>query len=296
VENWDDLRIFLAVARSGSLTSASQVLKIDPATVSRRIARLELKHATKLFVKSPKGYELTEAGQGLAAHVDVAQASLSTGLNGLTGIDADLSGQIRVGAPDGCANFVLPQVCARISKDYPALDIQIVALPRIFNLSRREADMAIGVSRPTAGRLMVQKITDYRLHLAASISFLAKYPALVKLEDLVGLPNVGYVQDMIFDKELDYLEPLGLRRVQLASNSVSVQMNMLRQGAGVGIVHDFAMPFAPELRQILMEHLSLTRSFFLIRAEDDRNNSRFNMFADLLLKGIRAEVAYLERS
>ena len=86
---------------------------------------------------------------------------------------------------------------------------------------------------------------------------------------------------MIFDKELDYLEPLGLRRVQLASNSVSVQMNMLRQGAGVGIVHDFAMPFAPELRQILMEHLSLTRSFFLIRAEDDRNNSRFNMFADL---------------
>ena len=60
---------------------------------------------------------------------------------------------------------------------------------------------------------MVQKITDYRLHLAASISFLAKYPALVKLEDLVGLPNVAYIQDMIFDKELDYLEPLGLRRV-----------------------------------------------------------------------------------
>ena len=58
-------------------------------------------------------------------------------LNGLTGIDTDLSGQIRIGAPDGCANFVLPQVCARTSKDYPGLNIQIVALPRIFNLSRR---------------------------------------------------------------------------------------------------------------------------------------------------------------
>ena len=64
----------MAVARVGSLTLASQVLKIDSATVSRRIAFFELKHATKLFVKSPKGYKLTEVGQGLAAHVDVAQA------------------------------------------------------------------------------------------------------------------------------------------------------------------------------------------------------------------------------
>tara|TARA_B100000780_G_C21059617_1_gene425839 strand:+ start:215 stop:481 length:267 start_codon:yes stop_codon:yes gene_type:complete len=85
----------------------------NSATVSHRIARLELKHATKLFVKSPKGYELIEAGQGLAAHVDVAQASLSNGLNCSTGIDADFSGQIRFGAPDGYASFILPQVCAK---------------------------------------------------------------------------------------------------------------------------------------------------------------------------------------
>ena len=85
----------------------------NSATVSHRIARLELKHATNLFAKSLKGYELTEAGQGLAARVDVAQASLSTGLNCSTGIDADLSGQVRLGAPDGCASFILPQVCTK---------------------------------------------------------------------------------------------------------------------------------------------------------------------------------------
>ena len=61
MENWDDLRIFLTVAQSGSLTVAAQVLKIDPATVSRRIARLEHAHSTPLFSKSPKGYDLTEA-------------------------------------------------------------------------------------------------------------------------------------------------------------------------------------------------------------------------------------------
>tara|TARA_B110000261_G_scaffold106034_1_gene118960 strand:+ start:582 stop:1481 length:900 start_codon:yes stop_codon:yes gene_type:complete len=294
MENWDDLRIFLAVAQAGSLTIAAQVLKIDPATVSRRIARLEMAHTTPLFSKSPKGYELTEAGHGLVAHVDAAQSSFSAGLGALRGDGEGLMGQIRIGAPDGCANFLLPQVCGQITKDYPELDIQIVALPRVLNLTRREADMAIGVSQPTAGRLIVQKIADYRLHLAASVELWDKFKEPKILNDLRGLPTVGYVQDMIFDKELDYLEPLGLRRVQLASNSISVQMNLLRQGAGVGIVHDFALPFAPELRRILIDQLSLTRSFFLIRSADDRLNRRLNLFAEVLLSGIRTEISRLE--
>ena len=294
MENWDDLRIFLAVAQAGSLTIAAQVLKIDPATVSRRIARLEMAHTTPLFSKSPKGYELTEAGHGLVTHVDAAQSSFSAGLGALRGDGEGLIGQIRIGAPDGCANFLLPQVCGQITKDYPELDIQIVALPRVFNLTRREADMAIGVSQPTAGRLIVQKIADYRLHLAASVELWGKFKEPKTLNDLRGLPTVGYVQDMIFDKELDYLEPLGLRRVQLASNSISVQMNLLRQGAGVGIVHDFALPFAPELRRILIDQLSLSRSFFLIRSADDRLNRRLNLFAEVLLSGIRTEISRLE--
>ena len=294
MENWDDLRIFLTVAQEGSLTVAAQVLKVDPATVSRRITRLEMAHATPLFSKSPKGYELTEAGHGLAAHVDEAQSSLNAGLGALRGGGEGLTGQIRIGAPDGCANFLLPQVCDKITKDYPDLDIQIVALPRVFNLTRREADMAIGVSRPTAGRLVVQKIVDYRLHLAASVRFWVKFQEPKVLNDLRGLPTVGYIQDMIFDKELDYLEPLGVRRVQLASNSISVQMNLLRQGAGVGIVHDFALPFAPELRRILVDQLALTRSFFLIRSADDSRNRRLNLFSEALLAGIRAEVSRLE--
>jgi DNA-binding transcriptional LysR family regulator len=285
MENWDDLRIFLTVAQSGSLTVAAQVLKIDPATVSRRIARLEHAHSTPLFSKSPKGYDLTEAGHGLVAHVDAAQASLNAGLGALRGDGEGLRGQIRIGAPDGCANFLLPQVCGDITKIYPDLDIQIVALPRVFNLTRREADMAIGVS---------QRIADYRLHLAASTALWQSHKKPKHLNDLKDLPAVGYVQDMIFDKELDYLEPLELRRVQLASNSISVQMNLLRQGAGLGIVHDFALPFAPELRRILTEHLSLTRSFFLIRSTDDRHNRRLNQFAQVLVSGLRAEIQRLE--
>ena len=105
---------------------------------------------------------------------------------------------------------------------------------------------------------------------------------------------MGCVQDMILEKELDYLEPLGLRRVQLASNSILVQMNLFRQGTGVSIVHDFALPFAPELRRILIDQRSLTRSFFLIRSADDRQNWRLNLFVEVLLSGIHTEISRLE--
>jgi len=294
--HWDDLRIYLAVARTESLSAAGKILRVDPATVGRRIARLEEMLGSPLFAKSPQGYALTDAGQRLLAHAERAEQAMGAAVAELQGQTGTLAGQIRIGAPDGCANFLLPQVCAAIMADNPDLDVQIVALPRVFNLSKREADMAIGVSPPNAGRLSVQKITDYRLHLAASRAYLRNAPPITCLEDLAQHRVVGYIADMIFDKELDYLTEIGVPRVALASNSVSVQFNWVRNGAGIGVVHDFAMPFGRGLRKILPETISLTRSFYLIRHADDRRLERLNRFAAALCDGIRAEVARLEEA
>jgi len=294
--HWDDLRIYLAVARTESLSAAGKILRVDPATVGRRIARLEEMLGSPLFGKSPQGYALTDAGQRLLAHAERAEQAMGAAVAELQGQTGTLAGQIRIGAPDGCANFLLPQVCAAIMADNPDLDVQIVALPRVFNLSKREADMAIGVSPPNAGRLSVQKITDYRLHLAASRAYLRHAPPITCLEDLAQHRVVGYIADMIFDKELDYLAEIGVPRVALASNSVSVQFNWVRNGAGIGVVHDFAMPFGRGLRKILPETVSLTRSFYLIRHADDRRLERLNRFAAALCDGIRAEVARLEEA
>ncbi|MCE6962000.1 LysR family transcriptional regulator [Cereibacter sphaeroides] len=291
--DWDDLRVFLAVARAESLSGAGKALKLDPATVGRRVARLEEALGARLFAKSPQGYALTEAGQRVLAHAERAEGAMVAAAEEVQGA-AGLTGQIRIGAPDGCANYLLPQVLARICEENPGLEVQIVALPRVFNLSKREADMAIGVSRPEAGRLRVQKLATYHLHLAASRDYLARHPPIRSLDDLRQHRLVGYIPDMIFDKELDYLTGLGSGSVPFASNSVSVQLNWLRAGAGVGIVHDFAMPSAPELVKVLPESLSLTRTFWLIRHQDDARMERLNRFAEALAQGIRREVLRLE--
>jgi len=289
MDNWDDIRVFLAVARADGLTGAARQLKMDPSTVGRRIGRLERTLGAALFVKSPLGYALTDLGERMRDKATEAEHHLVRAIDEGQGASEGLTGQIRIGAPDGAANYLLPQVCAAIQAENPDLEVQILALPRVVNLSRREADMAIAVSPPAAGRLTVQKITDYQLHLATR----ADAAPLTTVAQLKSRRIVGYISDMIFDKELDYLGEAGIAGVQLASNSVAVQLQMIRQ-AGVGIVHDFALPFAPELRQVLVKEVALTRAFYLVRHTSDRHSDRLSRFATALRKGMQDEVARLE--
>lgn len=291
--DWDDLKVFLAVARSESLSRAGKALRLDPATVGRRISKLEDAMAARLFARSPQGYALTEEGGRLLTHAVRVEQAVAEAMEEVKG-EGGLTGQVRIGAPDGAANYLLPQVVARICDDNPGLEVQIVALPRVFNLSKREADMAIAVSRPEAGRLTVQKIADYRLSLAAARDYLDRHPPIRALADLRGHRMIGYIPDLIFDKELDYLAEAGVETVALASNSVSVQFNWVRTGAGLAIVHDFALPSAPGVARILPDQLSLTRSFYLIRHADDRRVERLNRFAALLAEAVGHEVHHLE--
>jgi len=292
--HWDDMKIFLAVAREESLSGAGRVLKLDPATVGRRIARLEAAMEAPLFVKSPQGYALSAAGERMLAFGEQAEQAMRAATEALTGPSESLSGQIRIGAPDGCANYLLPQICAKIVENNPDLDIQIVALPRVVNLSRREADMAITVSPPTAGQLLVHKITDYHLHLVASRRYLRNHSGVGTVADLRGRRMVGYIPDMIFDAELDYLNELGTNRIPLASNSVPVQLKLASQGVGLCVAHDFALPSHRTLRKVLTDEISLTRSFYLVRHQGDQRSERLNRFAEALGTGLREEVARLE--
>ena len=98
--DWDDLRVFLAVARTESLSAAGKRLKIDPATVGRRIGRLEEATKARLFSKSPHGYALTEEGARLIPHAETAERAALGAEESLSG-PGGLTGLIRLGAPDG---------------------------------------------------------------------------------------------------------------------------------------------------------------------------------------------------
>ncbi|MGB7334646.1 MAG: LysR family transcriptional regulator, partial [Salaquimonas sp.] len=261
--NWDDYRFFLAVARSGRLSQAGQQLGVDHATVGRRIKALETVLKVNLFDRSPQGYRLTDSGQSL---VDVAEAMETNAIQAqaeIGGQDQNISGIVRIGAPEGLASNILTEIVVDLCREHPKLELQLVAMPRTFSLSKREADIAIAVSAPTSGRLKYRKICDYTLHLYGTQTYLDKHPKIEKIEDLKKLRGIAYVPDLIYDKELDYIPLVGPDiKPHLTSTSVHVQMEATLRDGGVCILHDFMAQQYPQLQKVLEDEINFTRSFY----------------------------------
>ncbi|MEM7544294.1 MAG: LysR family transcriptional regulator [Pseudomonadota bacterium] len=251
VMKWDNLRVFLAVARAGQLLGAAQKLGQDQATVSRHIRALEAALDTRLFQRSQAGVLLTSAGERLLPIAERMETEALQAVSTIGRDEVELSGTIRIGAPDGFGTYFLAPLLAELSITHPGLRLQLVPLPRSFSLMKREADIAITLDRPTEPSLIARKLTDYTLGLYTTRRYLAEVGAITSIDDLARCLFVTYVQDMIFSPQLTYGETIMARAGQVFEcASVVGQMQALRQG-GVGYVHDYASPSAPELVRIL---------------------------------------------
>ena len=182
---WDDLRVSLAVARRGRLQAAGRALGLDPTTAGRRIGALEEALGAQLFERSPEGYALTEAGRGLLP-MPRRWRPRRVRRRRRRRRGGRLSGTVRIGAPDGVSNYLLVDACDALSRDNPDLQVQVVALPRMFSLSKREADLTITVSPPAAGRLTVRKVADYHLRLYARADLVAPLGPVRSMADLAA--------------------------------------------------------------------------------------------------------------
>lgn len=286
--NWDDLRYFLAVARAGRLTTAARRLHVDHATCSRRIAALEAALAAKLFERRPQGYFLTNYGHRLMAMAETMESQVLAAQSEVGGQDLALSGAVRIGAPDGFTTYFLAPRISQLTARYPELEIQLVASPRLLSLSKREADIAISLNRPIEGRVVARKLTDYDLGLFASRSYIKTAAPIGAPEDLFDHPIIGYVDDLIFAPELNYLDEVtkGLR-ARLQSSNLIAQMMATIAGRGVCVLPLFMTKRQPALVQVLPEVVSLRRSFWLAVNSDLRNLARMRMIADFLSAEVR---------
>lgn len=286
--NWDDYRYFLAVARCGRLTEAGRQLAVDHATVGRRIKALETALGANLFDRSPQGYQLTDAGQRLVDLAEAMETSVVSSVAEVGGRGQQLSGAVRIGAPEGAAAYLIAEAATALCRAHPRLELQIVALPRTFSLSKREADIAIAVSAPDSGRLKFRKIADYTLHLYATKAYLARHPGIATVEDLKRVRGIGYVPEYIYDKELDYI-PLVSPDIKphLTSTSVHVQLEATLAGGGVCILHDFMAAQHEELVRVLPDKVSFTRSFWYIVHEDYAKLERIRVVSEAVIEHMR---------
>lgn len=290
--HWDDLRYFLAVARAGRLTLAAKRLGQDHTTVSRRIRLLETALGCHLFRRSPQGYHLTEAGTRLLQTAETVESVALAAQQQTAGASRGLSGVVRIGAPDGFGSYFLASIFNSFCHENKNLQIELITMPRIFSLSKREADIAIGLTRPTEGRLFARKLTDYHLMLYGSREYLAAQPEIRRPDDLRHHTLIGYVEDYIFTPELDYLRQIGtglktaLRTALRASNLIA-QMRMAVAGAGLCILPHFMARSEPDLSPVLPDDIRLTRTFWMITHADLHDVPRIRACGDFMAESVR---------
>ncbi|AVH40241.1 LysR family transcriptional regulator [Agrobacterium tumefaciens] len=287
--NWDDVRLFLSVARSGQFLSAARKLGVNHATLSRRISALEAAIGTQLFLRSTNGCELTEEGQRLLAGAERMETEMLNAQANLGRVDTAVAGTVRIGAPDGLGvSFLAPRL-GRLTARYPDLKIQLVPVPRSFSLSQREADIAITIERPEQGRLMFSKLTDYSLGLYASADYLADYGTPDDVEALKRHRRIGYVEDLIFSPSLNFTGEI-MRDWDAAFeiSSATGQTEAVRSGAGIGILHNYIAGQYPELLRI-MPQLTISRSYWTAYHESARQLVRVRTVVDFLQELVAEE-------
>lgn len=292
--NWDDVRIVLAVARTGQILAASRRLGLNHATLSRRLTALENALETRLFVRRTNGCELTEEGEVFLAYAERVETEMLAAQSKLRRVDAAIAGTVRIGAPDGFGvSFLAPRL-GRLTQRYPELRVQLVPVPRSFSLSQREADIAITLERPEQGRLISSKLTEYTLGIYASRDYLAVHGTPQTVEDLKSHRRIGYVEDLIFTASLNFTgEIMRSWDAAFEISSATGQTEAVRSGAGIGILHNYIARHYSELIRVLPEK-TIRRAYWTTYHESARDLVRVRTVIDFLQELVRQEASIFD--
>ncbi|MEK6350683.1 MAG: LysR family transcriptional regulator [Burkholderia sp.] len=281
--DWDDVQAFLAISRSGRLTAAAQQMGVDHSTLSRRIAALETALGVRLFDRRSVGFVLTPEGERALADAEAMESFAMRMRHRLEDPSVGLTGSVRVGTPEGFGTFFLAPRIAKVSAAHPQLEIELIANPRMFSLSKREADLAVTMTRPTQGRVYAHKLTDYTLGIYGARTYLEAHAPIESARDVLAHPWIGYVEDQMWSAELNYMPQISasLAPTVRISNVIS-QMAAVTGGAGLGVLPCYMARTDPDLVRVLADEIELTRAYWLIAHAETRDVARVKLLADFI--------------
>jgi DNA-binding transcriptional LysR family regulator len=283
VPDWSDYQAFLAIARAGQLARAASSMRLDATTMGRRLRRLEARLGATLFEQTREGQVLTEAGEALLASVEgmaAAQASIAD----QSAAAGHPGGVVRISLPEGFGGWVMPRDIASFAAAHPRLTIDLVANSGLLSLSKREADLAVTLSRPKAGPVIARRLTDYSLRLYASAQYLSNAGTPRQAGELTtGHRLIGYIPDLLFDPALNYFDELhpGLAAT-LRSSSINAQHHLIAAHAGIGILPCFIGDADDRIVPVLPER-RIVRTFWLVMHKDTHQLARIKAAKDWIL-------------
>lgn len=282
--NWDDIRIFLEIQRTRRISHAARRLGLSHTTVARRLKIMEGKFGAHLFDSGDDGLITSETGDLIlprARDMETAAAAMS---DQVAHIAEHTKSRVRVGAPDGFGNAVLSRILPEFSALVSEFEVELVPIPAVHKLWRRDVDIAISLDRPQTGRLVMRKLIDYDLRLYAGTNFFETHPHPKERADLVNYPFVGYIDELLYTSELDFnsIVSPGLNTIYRAA-TVKAQFDAVRCNIGLGVLPCF-MARDSDLIPVLPDEIKFSRTYWLLFPEEYRELARIRKVSDFIFE------------
>ncbi len=285
--DWDDLRTFLAIARSHTLSGAARELGVRQSTMGRRLDALEGRAGVRLLQKTPTGYVLTNAGEAALAHVErMEEEALAVEL-AVAGRDERLEGLVRLTTIGTLAVSLLPPVLARFHQRYPAITVEVITEGRLLSLSRREADLSLWPARPTGNELIARKIADVPYQIYAGRGYLDRYG----LPDLAsGAPGHNTILRPESDKDwpdMVFMASVASHAaVALRTGNTDLMIAAAEADMGIACLPANLADYHPQLVRIEAKGPLPRRELWLAVHEDTRRTPRISALMDALVRGL----------
>jgi DNA-binding transcriptional LysR family regulator len=281
--DWEDLRYFVALARYGTLSATARGLRVNHATVARRVTSLETRLGRALFDRRADGYALTAAGKAV---LDEARSMDEAALSVLNRLDtgAELGGMVRLTAGRVLAErFLIPRLHA-FHERYPAIDLEVVGGSRVVSLARREADVALHYGTPKDSELVARRVAKIAFGLYASPAYREK----LKARDTPAF--IGFDQESEFIAEAGWLAgefPNG--RFSIRTSSQTTQAAAARAGFGVALLPRYVAADDPGLVRVSLGERLPERELWLLIRRDLTKVPRVRVVSDYLADVFRRE-------
>jgi DNA-binding transcriptional LysR family regulator len=280
---WDDIKHFLAVARSGSLTDAARELKSSAATVGRRVAELETKLGARLFDRSQAGYSLTECGEAVRLKAEDIEESVLAIEREAGGRDRRATGRVRLATTDDMAAYLVAPRLADFRRDYPGISLAIVSRLDLANLTRRDADIALRGARPQHGDYVVRRVGRVDFAVYASKAYAQARGLAPDLKDFSRIDVITWTEEWAHLRGGPWFANHAPRApVALAANSTRLHHAACRAGVGVTILPCFAGEADCELICLVPPERVLSVDLWLVVNRDLSRTARVRAVMDFV--------------